>query len=756
MPKFRNYQTNFSGGLLSDGMLGRLDLAQYENGCKQLDNWWPKVTGGMRRRPGSVYLNTPTNAVRLESFVFSESQTYVVVFCSDDTVRFYNFDTGAEIDNISLSVTTDETVIKEMSITQTADVMFCAHINFPPIMLRRTGASTFVEEVFAFESKYISDAGSYPLAMPFVKYEDSEVTMAVDGFLDGTSVTVTASAAVFTDRHDGRALRYRGKQMLVTAVPVSQPALTCTATIKEDLDRGAVLTFDPSEHSAQDFLIGEIVVGRDSGIKAEVVDQSNATITVAMIAGVFPALSTEEVEGLDSGNIAVITGNSNVNPVAVADWDEEAFSDEQGWPSVIEFHAQRLWLAGSSSLPAHIFGSRTAAFFNFDVGDAFPADSIQVAVAGKTINLVVDIVSGRHLQIFTDGAEFYAPQTDDLPLVPETFDLVKQTLYGSKRLIEPKVFDESTLFVQAQGKAVREFIWIDQQKGYSADGISLIAEEHLNDIQEVEVLYGGYDRPEQIAFFVNGDGTITWYHSARAEAIRTWGKWTTDGEYKSLTVLQDTLYALVERTPTGGSPTIMLERFELHMTVDSGITKVSSGLTPVTGFTNHMPHLPDTEVEAVVAVTADGAGDIGGAGSSDQELDADYFIGHITTGATGSTGIGDEINIENVTNMTCGLGFTQTLETMPIEVKDQQGVTTGMPKRIVSADVFMASTLAITLEGNRIKTFLGELDLATRPLAITGPRKFYLLGYSERPTLTITNNIPVPCEALSLGGEVEY
>jgi len=526
MPKFRNFQTNFSGGLLSEGMLGRVDLAQYENGCLQLTNWWPKITGGMRRRPGSLYLSTPANAIRLESFIFSETQVYLVVFCSDNTVKFYDKTTGALIQDLTItSITLNTTIINELSISQVADVMFCAHETFPTLMLRRTSATVFVQEAFDFEVPIGGHADSR--TAPFVKYEGVDITIAVDDYIKGNAAIVTASEAIFTDRHVGFRIRYRGKQMLVNSLNGGAPALTCNVTILEDLDRGAVITMDPAIHAPSDYEVGEIVVGRDSGIKAEVVETSNSSISVAMIAGIFPALATEEIEGLTSGNIGVITANSNVNPVQLADWDEEAFTPTQGYPSVIEFHSQRLWFAGSSSLPAHIFGSRVAAFFNFDTGDAFPADSIQVVISGKQINLITDIVSGRHLQVFTDAGEFYAPQSEDLPLIPETFDLKLQTRYGSKRAIEPKVFDESTIFVQAQGNAVREFIWVDNLSGYSSDAISLIAEEHLNDIVEVEVLYGGYDRPEQLAFFINGDGTITWYHAARAESIRTWGKWTT-------------------------------------------------------------------------------------------------------------------------------------------------------------------------------------------------------------------------------------
>ena len=753
MPKFRNYQTNFSGGLLSEGMLGRLDLAQYENGCKQLENWWPKITGGMRRRPGSTYLNSRADSYRIEKFVFSETQVYLFVFHATG-IGIYNPDTGALIQDKTISVAWSETIIKELSVTQTADVMFLAHPSWTPQLIRRTGASTFVVEQFGFESKNPVDAGAYPLSMPFIKYADTEVTISINGYKEGANVTVTASAAVFEDRHVARAIRYRGKQLYVTSLTGPAPVATCNATILEDLDRGTVITFDPALASAQDYEIDEIVVGSTSGAKGQVVDKDDTTITVALIAGIFPA-AAEEIVGLTTDNKGTHTAVGVVNPVPLYDWDEEAFSPTQGFPGVIEFHSQRLWLAGSSSLPAHIFGSRVAAFFNFDVGDAFPADSIQAVISDKQVNLITDIVSGRHLQVFTDAGEFYAPQTDDLPLTPETFNLIKQTRYGSKATIEPKLFDESTLFVQAQGNAIREFIWVDSLRGYSSDAISLISEEHLNDIQEVEVLYGGYDRPEQIAFFINGDGTISWYHAARAEGIRTWGKWTTQGEWKSLAVIQDKLYALVDRVIDGNTIT-MIERFELYLTVDSAITRVSSGLTPVTGFTAHALHLKNTLVDVVVAVDADGAGSVGGPQVADQALDADYFIGTLTIGATGDSLLTGVINVNPVTNMTVGLSYTQILEIMPIEIKDREGVTSGVPKRIVSADVYVASTLAVQLQGNRVLTFLGEIDLAIRPQAITGPRKFYLLGYSERPTLIISNEIPLPCEALSLGAEVEY
>lgn len=709
-------------------MLGRLDLAQYENGCKLLLNWWPQVTGGMRRRPGSIFLAENANAIRIEAFLFSETQTYLFSFdVSPNEINVFDEVTGTLIDTVGITgVTWNEAVIKTLSITQTADVMFLAHELFPTIMIRRTSATTFVQEEYDFEGTGLSNA--YPKAMPFVKFEALANTIQVDGKDKGDVVTVTSNEAIFEARHVDRAIRYRGKQIFITAV-AGPPSTTATGTILEDLDPGAVLQFSAT-NAASDFLVDEIIVGRDSGVKGQVIDVQTNEITIGMIGGTFPPASTEEVEGLTSGNVAAITANSNVNPVESKDWDEEAFTPTHGYPSVIEFHSQRLWLAGSSSLPAHIFGSRVAAFFNFDVGDAFPADSIQVVISDKQVNKINDVVSGRHLQVFTDAGEFYAPQSENEPLQPETFNLVKQTRYGTNSQIEPKLFDESTIFVQAQGNAIREFIWVDGLSGYSSEPISLIAEEFLIDIREVEILYGGYDRPEQMAFFVDGAGDIIWYHASRVEQIRSWGVWETQGDYKSLTVIADKLYALVDR-PTG----IFLERFELTVTLDSAVQVTDTSKMVWTG---DAPHLTNAVVQVGTSV--------------DQSAhDPDYYLGEFTYTA-------DTIDLDPLSadNVTIGLGFVQTLETMPIEVKDSQGVTSGIPKRLISADVYIASTAAIQLEGNRITTFLAQQDLSVKPEPITGLRKFYLLGYDERPTLTIENDIPVPCEALSLAAEVEY
>ena len=749
--RIRNFQSNFTGGLLSEGMLGRVDLAAYESGCRQMTNWWPLVTGGLRRRPGTKLLTGATNVIRIEPFVFNETQTYLVGFAPPTDVgvpQIWLWDgTGTFITILvpgqyaQISGLTAEN-IPELSITQSADTMLIAHESFRTMKLVRTGATTFIVEDFSFDDDLTPTTATTYKKCPFFKFANGEYTLKCSSDIGVVELTVEDDEGnpvnYFQADHVGTRINYRGKQLQVISVP-SPPSSTCQAQTIERLDKGQILFVEGLTGASSDFIVGEIVVGRDSGVKGEVISTDDnplnlaGQIVVALIGGQF--VVQEAIEGLTSGSTAVISVFATISPPASRDWQEEAFSDLYGWPGVVEFHSQRLWLGGSSSLPAHIFGSKAAAFFNFDVGDAEPADSIQVVIADRQVNVVHDIVGGRDLYVFTDAGEYFAPSSSESPLTPESFQLLRQSRYGSKKAITPRVFDEATVFVQPNGSAVREFVYQDRFRGYSSAAISLISDTTVNDIQDMEVLYAGYDRPEQIIFFVNGDGTIAWYHAARAEQIRQWGKWETQGQFKNICVLNDKLFALVDRTLDTGTEVTYLEEFDFAYTLDA--MSFDSDEVAKTSWPGVASHLQGTVSSVTAGVNAG---------------DADWYLGEVTP----SIPAGDITLDVAVDNIGVGLPFTQTLEPMPYEVRDGQGVTGGLPKRLVSVDVYMASTLALRLNGKSIKTFAAQNDWANPPTPITGSRKFYLFGYDERPTVVLTNDIPLRCEVLAINAEVEY
>jgi hypothetical protein len=770
-------------------MQSRLDLAAYDNGCQLLTNWWPLITGGMRRRPGSLFLNEITYndtagiIFRAEPFVFNETQRYIIVFHWRE-LTIFDPDDGSLIQTITQDVDGDQLpwfngpTIKSMSVAQLGDTMFITHTSFIDGIrkLKRTSASTFQLEKYEFEKS--PTANTYPWFVPFWNFSDPDVTLSASG--SSGTVTFNTSANAFDSSYVGRLMHYRDKQFVVTKY--NSPT-EVVGDVKEDLPFGARLNTNFGGGSnAKEYIVGEIIVGRETGIKAEVVKINAANqIEVASIAGDF-ATSTvnEEIEGLDSGNITTIISRLSISPPASANWGEMAFNDSRGWPGVITFHSQRLWLGGSSSLPAHIFGSKVAAFFNFHVGEGFPDESIQALIADEQVSTIVDMVSASHLQVFTDAAEFYAPQSEDQPLTPETFDLLPQTRFGIKAGTRAKRLDEGTIFIQSNGKAVREFIWSDRTRSYASEAISLLSEEATEDVQEVTVLYGGYERPEHIAFFRNKtrDGFLSWYHTSRAEQIRAWGIWETQHTptidpsvdtsgspaqssqntgYYSIMAMQDKLYAIVIRNMWDVASgrflnRAFLERFELYATLDAA-TFLGGNTTSLSAWPDLHPQLASTEVEAVARYWNNY--------DASDPADPDYFLGTFVLDADGSLLLDD-----GSFNVQVGLGYQQSLEPMPPEIQLTDGFTVGQPKRIVSADIFVNSTLNLSVGDEDMLIFdvtdeFTELNFIGDEIPSAPPRnnetyKFYQLGYSERPTVTIINDKPLACELSGISMEVEY
>ena len=76
-------KTNFTAGELSPLLDGRVDIAKYSNGCKQLQNMIPLVQGCATRRAGTQFISTVKDSATkswLATFVFNYQQAFVLEF----------------------------------------------------------------------------------------------------------------------------------------------------------------------------------------------------------------------------------------------------------------------------------------------------------------------------------------------------------------------------------------------------------------------------------------------------------------------------------------------------------------------------------------------------------------------------------------------------------------------------------------------------------------------------------------------------
>lgn len=152
--------------------------------------------------------------------------------------------------------------------------------------------------------------------------------------------------------------------------------------------------------------------------------------------------------------------------------EEPVWSASHGYPNTVTFHESRLWMGNSTSRPQTLWGSVIGEFFNFDRGVGGDDESIDITLDTDQVNAIYHIVSGRHLQVFTSGGEFYIPES---PIKPSEVRISRQTRFGILKTVKPISTDGATMFIQRNGKQVREFLFTYTEASYVSSEVNLLA-----------------------------------------------------------------------------------------------------------------------------------------------------------------------------------------------------------------------------------------------------------------------------------------
>ena len=413
---------------------------------------------------------------------------------------------------------------------------------------------------------------------------------------------------------------------------------------------------------------------------------------------------------------------------ASKDWDEQAFSEAQGFPSAVTFHENRLWFGGNTGRPAGLYASQSGSFYNFDVDDASDSDAINVTVAGTALHEIRHLRSQRHLQIFTDSAEFYVRDSTTTPITPSNISIRQQTNFGSSR-VPPASYDGATLFVQRGANTVREFLYSDIVSNYEANSVSLLAHHLIGTPKEFFTSLGNESRPENFLFSLNAAGDIAVYHSLRTEKKQGWTLWTTDGEYRSICTLFDETFVLAKRTVNSATK-YYLEKIADTDSVTLDCAKTVTESSAATAYSGYS-HLASQSVNVVAG---------------------NYSLGAHTVSAGGVITITES----GISSITAGFNFTPQVITLPVDAAGSRGQITGEPKRINRVLVQMREALSVSVDGTSLRIRQVTDDFSIQPSSITGTKEFYLLGWDENPTVTITQSDPLPLKLLGLGMEVLF
>jgi len=449
---------------------------------------------------------------------------------------------------------------------------------------------------------------------------------------------------------------------------------------------------------------------------------ASANVFVADHVGTRFRLQDKEVQitSVTSATSALATVKETlVSAAASVDWEEQALSSVRGWPASVCFHQDRMVIGGSRDLPNRLWMSKSADLFNFDMGTGLDDEAIEFAILSDQVNAIRAVFSGRHLQIFTSGAEWMVTGT---PLSPGNIQLTRQTQIGSPvdRTVPPRNVDGATLFAPRDGVALREFLFTDVEQAYQSADLGLLAHHLLDRARDQD-----FDTSRRLFHIVMDNGKMATVTIYRAEQVTAWTLQETAGLFRSVAVAGSKVYVLVQRT--GG---FYIETLDSTLNVDAGLTGTSQAAKTTWAGLDHL----EGKTVKVVA---------GGAPVPDA----------VVTGGT-------VVLAHAATVVEVGLGYTHVIEPLP-PVLDGGGKPGG-PVRAVAVvfRLFQTTSLRLDTGGGFVdlpfKRF-GPVMLDRPASTFTGDRRVRALGWkrsADQPLWRIEQDTPLDFTLLSVASEL--
>ena len=454
---------------------------------------------------------------------------------------------------------------------------------------------------------------------------------------------------------------------------------------------------------------GNITITASSSVFAS----SNVDDYVEAVDGIGRARITRFVSGTSVEAIVEIPF-FNTSAIANGSWLLEvdyvdAWSSTYGYPRTVTFHEGRLYFGGSKSRPNTIFASRVGRFFDFNPGEALDDDAIEVTLNTGQVNAVTGLFSGRDLQIFTKGGEFFLPQSDLDPITPSNVVIQGATKRGSKEGIKPVGAESGTMFIQRSGKSLREFLFSDVELSYISNNISLLSSHLLVTPTDLALRKATSTDDGDLLLIVNTDGSLATYSILRGQNVIAPSLSSTDGEFINVSVDVDTVYFVIKRT-VNSNTVYYVETWNDDNTTDSSILFIG-GTKPSSTTLSGLSHLQGKTVKVI----------------ADDAMQNDKVVngsGQITLDAVPTTYV--EV----------GLNYTPTIKTMPVELKLPSGNTVGQKKRIVEASALLYLSQNLTLDAK-------EFPFTAASFFTGKKRRKPMLGYDREGQLTFSQSAPL-------------
>jgi len=687
MSRIQQYQSSFTVGELDPLLRGRIDLQQYYSSVDVANNVLFEPQGGFSRRPGLKFLlditnDNPSNGSAMIPFEFSTTQNFMIV----------------------ASAVNNQTTIRFRFFAAGA---LLTNINGSGNdYLDYTVGTLYEVSTYDLNKLYFTQSADTLI----LTHENFAPFKIVRG---ANNTTWTASALSLT-------------------IPKVADSLTTTnpsGTITPDAVDGTV-TITASNSIFSSGNVDQFINVTNGFGRARIVKFNSATEVEVIVEIPF----FEASAAIPNGDFELETGYV------------DAWSNTRGWPRTCTFHESRLYFGGSASDPNTLFGSKVNDFFNFKAAEALDDDAILVTLSTDSANAINGIRSGRDLQIFTSGAEFFVPQADLDPITPSNITIKSATRRGSKVGLRPQSAEGGTLFIQRQGKALREMLFSDVELSYVANNVSLLSSHMIVDPKRMALRAATDTTEGDLLLIVNGTnttgyrasstgfgGTITAFMLNRPQQIVAPSSFTTDGDFFDVGVDLDDIYVITKRTVSSATK-YYVELFDEDRTTDAAIQYYNSPASPDQALpgsatAGSLSHLEGKTVKVI----------------RDDIVDTDQTVssGQVTLGGTPTS------------YAEVGLDYTVTVKTQPFEPRLSSGAVQSQRRRILEVSPVLFRSQNITINGREVPLQSLPLSGAGGVTTFSGVKKTQgFLGYDRDAQITISQSKPLFFTVLSLDYKV--
>jgi len=356
---------------------------------------------------------------------------------------------------------------------------------------------------------------------------------------------------------------------------------------------------------------------------------------------------------------------------------EDVWSATRGFPKIGVFNEGRLWLGGTKSKPQSILASRSGAFFDFFSQKGEDDEGIFVTIDSRELTSIVDINPDRGLQVFCSGAEFLLKGA-----TPSTIEIIAQTQHGSYPL-EVQSIDGATLFVDKNGRTLRQYLFSFNEDAYTSNDISVLSSQLINNPKDMAILKGSTTEDANWLFIINEDGNAGVLNTMRNQDINGFTRWTvpTGNVLDSCCTVDNNLYVVTKRT-FGVSGSSFLERWDFDSLLDASVKKTvtATGSDVVVAVGTHLNNY-------TVSVLADG----------DVLPDRVCTSGNITITA-------EELEGFTTRDLEVGLNFPVKVKSMPLNTNPgtRGGQNIMKRKKITNMNLRVYESAGIYIDGNPV------------------------------------------------------